>query len=280
MYMHDDIIGLIPSAGKGTRLYPFAMAVPKEMYPILGKAVIEHCIENLRVGGVNNIFVVVGHQKGALIDYIGDGSFFGVNVSYIYQTETKGLGHAILQGRKWIDKSFVVMLGDSFIEPKDEIKKLISLHKEKKPIASLILFSVENPEGYGIVKLKDMQGSFGVFEKVIEKPSAEEAESFRTNGKFYAICGAYVFEPKIFDYIQRTAPGAKGEIQITDAIALALQNGETAYGLVLEGKYLDIGKWHTVLKTEKELMNSSDIDHHIKEREQLMETIKSVKEEK
>ncbi len=270
----SKIVGLIPAAGSGTRLYPFARAVPKEMYPILGKAVIEHCVENLKAGGVEKIFMVVGFQKGALMDYIGDGSFFGVNTAYVYQMKRKGLGHAIYQGRKWIDTTFVTLLGDSFIEPKSEIKDLIDVHKKHKPIATLLLFEAENPKGYGLAKLKDHCKGVCKIEKVKEKPLAGEANEFRTNGGYYAMCGGYVFEPKIFEYLEKTKPGAKGEIQITDAIQLAIENGETVSGVVLKGKYIDIGKWKTILHTEKEMMKVLDMDLHIKERENLMEKIR------
>lgn len=275
---NDEIIGLVPAAGEGTRLYPFARAVPKEMYPILGKAVIEHCIENLKEGGVKKIYIIVGHQKGALMDYIGDGSFFGVNVIYIYQLKRMGLGHAILQGGDWIKNPFVVLLGDSFIEPKKEMKDLIDLHKKEKPLSTVMLFEVENPEGYGIVKLKDFRNGWGVVEKLVEKPSREEAEEYRTNGKFYAICGAYVFEPGIFQYIRKTKPGAKNEVQITDSLELAVKGQEKVLGLVMKGKYLDIGKWNTVLKTEKDMLSGSDIEKHIQDRERMMDKVKAEEE--
>lgn len=272
--MKKEIVGLIPAAGSGTRLYPFSRAVPKEMYPILGKAVIEHCVENLHEGGISRIFMIVGHQKGALMDYIGDGTFFGVNVAYIYQMKRKGLGHAIYQARKWIDTTFAVMLGDSFIEPKSEIKELIRIHRKHRPIATLLLFEVENPKGYGLAKFRKLENASGPIEKVKEKPSVSDAQEFRINNGYYAMCGGYVFEPEIFDYIKRTKPGAKGEIQITDAISLALENGEKVYGVVLRGKYIDIGKWKTILHTERELMKLLDMDKHIGEREALMEKIK------
>jgi len=272
---NNEIIGLVPAAGEGNRLYPFSRAVPKEMYPILGKAVIEHCIENLKEGGIKKIYMIVGHQKGALMDYIGDGSFYGVNVSYIYQLKRMGLGHAILQSKEWIGNPFAVLLGDSFIEPKREIKDLIELHQGKRPIATVLLFEVDDPSGYGIVKLKDVKGDCGEIDKLIEKPSEEEAKEYRNNGKYYALCGAYIFEPKIFEYIQKTKPGINNEVQITDSIALALRNGEKAHGLILKGKYIDIGKWHTVLNIEKDLIKNTDINSHIKEREKLMERITS-----
>ncbi len=212
------------------------------------------------------------------MDYIGDGSFFGVNVSYIYQVKRMGLGHAILQGREWIKNPFVVLLGDSFIEPKKELKELIDLHKRERPIATVMLFEVENPEGYGIVKLSDLKNGCGTIEKLVEKPSNEEADNYKTNGKFYALCGAYVFEPAIFKYIRETKPGAKSEIQITDSLEIAIKNGEKILGFVMKGKYLDIGKWKTVIMTEKELLSSSDAGERIKEREEMMNKIK-IKEE-
>ncbi len=277
MARKDRIVGLIPAAGGGTRLYPFSRAVPKEMYPILGKAVIEHSVENLKAGNINKIFMVVGYQKGALMDYIGDGSFFGVNVSYVYQMKRKGLGHAIYQGKNWIDTTFVTLLGDSFIEPKNEIKELINVHKKHKPLATLLLFDVKDPRGYGIAKLKN-NSKVGEIEKIKEKPTIKEAVEYKINGGYYAACGAYVFEPKIFEYLKKTRPGIRGEIQITDALDLAIQNGEKIFGVVLKGKYLDIGKWNTILNTEKELMKFLDMELHVKEREKMMKRIKSHEE--
>jgi dTDP-glucose pyrophosphorylase len=269
-----DIVGLIPAAGGGTRLYPFSRAVPKEMYPIMGKAVIEHCIENLKVGGVKKIYMIVGFQKGALMDYIGDGSFYGVDVAYLYQLKRRGLGHGILQAKEWVNSPFIALLGDTFIEPKEEIKELIDLHRKERPIATVLLFQVDDPASYGVAKFRSIDGKgAGPVERLMEKPDKEQARGFETNGKYYAICGAYVFEPRIFDYIEKTPPGIKNEVQITDAIQLAIRGGERVFGLVLKGQYLDIGKWKTVLNVEKSMFSRYDIDHHIKERNEMMEKI-------
>ncbi len=274
--MEEKIVGLVPAAGGGTRLYPFSRAVPKEMYPIMGKAVIEHCVENLREGGVRKIFMVVGHQKGALMDYLGDGSLFNVDLAYIYQMQRGGLGHAILQGKNWINSTFVTLLGDSFIEPKEEINRLIEAHRREKPVATVLLFKVKSSKGYGIVKFKSLDNGCGEIEKMVEKPTPEQAEDYRNgNGEFYALCGGYVFEPGIFGFIERTPPGAKDEIQITDAMALALKEGRKVCGVVLEGKYLDIGKWKTIFNVEKEMMNKVDIKTHTEERERLTEKVKN-----
>ncbi len=268
-------VGLVPAAGSGTRMYPFSRAVPKEMYPILGKSVIEHSIDNLREGGIEDVFVIVGHQKGALMDYIGDGSVFGVNVAYIYQTQRKGLGHAILQGKNWIKEPFVTLLGDSFIEPKSEILNIMKLHEEKRPIATVLLFKVKDPTGYGIVKLRKIEDNYGIVEKLIEKPSPEEAKEYEVDGEYYALCGLYVFEPKIFDFIEKTPPGTGGEIWIADSIDLAVKSGEKVYGMFLvDGKYLDVGKWRTVFEVKKHMLNTFDIEEMIREREEITKRIK------
>lgn len=271
-----EFIGLIPAAGGGERMYPFSKAVPKEMYPILGKSVIEHSIDNLKEGGIKDIFIIVGYQKGALMDYVGDGSLYGVNVAYIYQTQRRGLGHAILQGKHWIKKPFVTLLGDSFIEPKKEIMNIIKLHERKRPIATVLLFKVKNPSGYGIAKLKKIENNYGLIEKMIEKPTVEEAEEYKTDEGYYALCGLYVFEPRIFDFIEKTKPGSKDEIQITDSIHLAIKNGEKVYGMLLDGKYLDIGKWETIFEVKKHMLNSFKIDEIIKEREEMANKTKKL----
>jgi len=267
----DEIVGLIPAAGEGTRLYPFSRAVPKEIYPLLGKPVIEHAVENLCMGGIHKIFLIVGYQKGALMDYLGDGSQFDVSIAYIFQLQRRGLGHAIFQAKQWIDTSFVTLLGDSFVEPKSEVVRLIELHKKKNPLATVLLFAVKDPTNYGIAKMNEIQGRSGIIEAMVEKPTLEEAHNYQVGDNYHALCGFYVFEPEIFDYIEKTPPGTKNELQITDALQLAIKSGETVCGHILNGKYLDIGKWHTVLQAEKELLETMGLEKHIEERERLRE---------
>jgi dTDP-glucose pyrophosphorylase len=263
-----EIVGLIPAAGVGTRLYPFARAVPKELYPILGKPAIEHCVENLREGGIRRIYVLVGYQKGALMDYLGDGSDFGVKIAYLYQHRRLGLGHAVLQAKGWIGSTFVTLLGDSFIEPKREIRDLIDLHLRERPLATLLLFRVEDPSSYGVARFR-REGELLVVEKLVEKPGPRRAREMRVDGRFYALCGAYVFEPGIFRYLEETPSQKGGEIQLTDALELAVEGGERVLGLELAGRYIDVGKWETVFRTERELLSSLPVEECIREREEM-----------
>jgi dTDP-glucose pyrophosphorylase len=169
--------------------------------------------------------------------------------------------------------SWEILLGDSFIEPKKEIQNMIKLHTEKKPIATILLFKVKVPTGYGIAKFKTLDNNCGLVEKVVEKPKLEEAEKYKLNHEFYALCGAYVFEPRMFDFIKRTKPGKKKEVQITDSIQLAIESGENVCGVILKGKYLDVGKWKTVFDIQKEMQDKINIDEIIKEREKMTDKV-------
>ncbi|MBI2079385.1 hypothetical protein HYT84_01360, partial [Candidatus Micrarchaeota archaeon] len=166
---------------------------------------------------------------------------------------------------------FVTLLGDSFIEPSSELKKIIEFHKKQKPIATILLFKVTDSTQYGVVKsIKSEFEGFDLISDVVEKPDKETAKRFENKDGFYAICGAYVFEPKIFSYLRSLKNGK----ELTDAIKAAINKGEKVYGRILDGKYLDMGKWKTVLATEKYMMENSNIEQRIKERETLMNKIR------
>ena len=125
-------IALIPAAGKGTRMLPNTRSYPKELMEFGEKPVIEHVIDNVKKAGVKRFLLIVGHKKGAIIDYLGDGHYFGISADYILQESEKGLGHAILSGHSVIEHDhtdFLVCFGDNFIRPCSDIRNLIELHE-------------------------------------------------------------------------------------------------------------------------------------------------------
>ncbi len=150
---------------------------------------------------------------------------------------------------------------------------MMKLHAEKKPIATILLFKVKDTVGYGIAKFRGLENGYGLIEKVVEKPTQEEAEEYKLNNEFYALCGAYIFEPRMFDFIGKTRPGKKKEVQITDSIQLAIEKGEKVYGVILSGKYLDIGKWRTVFDIQKDMQDKFNIDEITKEREKMTDRV-------
>lgn len=223
--------GLIPAAGKGTRLKPYTDAIPKELLPVGDKAVIEHVIDGFKEAGVSDITIVVGWKKHAILDYLGSGDRLGVDLTYVVQEERKGLGHAVLSGIHVIQENpFVVATGDNFFYPNDFFARLRELHESDGAAATLGVNRARDVTRQGIL---DVDG--GDVVGVVEKPSPEEAPSD------LGISGMYVFEPEIFDAIQNTPPGRGGEIQLTDAIGILIDRGRTVRYEMIPGDHIDVG---------------------------------------
>ncbi|MFH1127089.1 MAG: nucleotidyltransferase family protein [archaeon] len=260
------MIGIIPAAGKGTRLKPITEAIPKELLHCGSKCLIEHALESLKLCGIKRACIITGHKKGPLIDFVKDGSHYGLDVDFAYQTTPSGLGHAILCSKNKIrndNLDLMVLLGDTVIEPKSILIELKDTHKKEAPLATFLLKEVEDPARWGVVRLKDFNNGKGEIQEVFEKPeTTEEQKRFEIDGKYYAIIGVYCLNQRIFSYLEKTPKGRNNEIQLTDAIELGLKNGEKAIGIKFEGTWLDVGAPKTYLlaqweffrnKTEKEI---------------------------
>ncbi len=274
---------IIPAAGRGTRLLPNTLGAPKELITFLGKPSIEWSIDYLRKNNIRDITIITGYKKTALFDYLGTGSFFNVKIDYALQHNPKGLGHAILCAENNIsEKDFVVYLGDTIILPKNnplgeshDLEELVELHLEKNAFATMLLEEVLEPEIYGVVCFNEKNK---LITSVYEKPKNEEIKKrFRLkNGKYLAISGIYVFNNEIFDYLKKLKPGLNNEIQLTDAILNALNDGKLVYGTILNGRRVDIGNFN-YLKTEQEtysMISKEQLKAWINEREVLGKKIK------
>jgi bifunctional UDP-N-acetylglucosamine pyrophosphorylase/glucosamine-1-phosphate N-acetyltransferase len=246
------ITGVILAAGKGTRLQPLTFAIPKEMVHVNGKALVQHAVELLKAGGITNVIVIVGSKKGALMDFLKDGKWLGVDVAYRFQEELSGVATAVHMAKPLIGGTFAVTFGDEIIEPKDRlVKELIDLHKRTGATCTLGVSEVTDPERYGVAKL---DGKGKVID-LIEKPqTAEELDYLRSDGKFYGLNGVFILEPEIFQFIEKIKPGAKNEYQLTDAIRLALKSGKTVSAVAHRGLYRDVGTFDALIETEKEML--------------------------
>jgi len=232
--------GLIPAAGSGTRLGPFTNAIPKELLPVGDKAVIEHVVEAMKMAGITDIVIVVSPHKHGISDYLGSGKKFGVNFTYVVQDERLGLANAVLAGEHVIDGSFAVVLGDNFISPKSFLEELISFHIKMGADATVGVGDVNDTTRHGIIRpdgdrIIDM----------VEKPLPDEAPSM------LGAVGIYAFEPSIFDFIKETAPGFKGEYQLTDSVKIAVNSGKRVFYKRLDGIHIDVG-------TPKDLMLANE----------------------
>lgn len=245
---------VIPAAGIGTRLRPLTLAMPKETLPIVDKPAIHHIISALKLAGIEDVIIVSGYKKHALMDYFsvpemelasGTKDLDGLNFLFTTQANAIGIADAIGKAKSLVgNEPFIVVFGDTIITPPTYLKEMIEAHvntriHDKNLAATIGVMKVENVERWGIVKISDEKVGkcFRVLD-MIEKPKKEEAPSN------LAISGCYVFEPMIFDAIRETLkrpPGAKGEYQITDSMRILLEKGFSIFALPLDVAHYDLG---------------------------------------
>ncbi len=256
---------VIPAAGFGTRFLPATKAQPKEMLNVVDKPLIQYSVEEAVGSGIEHIAVIISRGKSALMDHFDQSpelEYFlekknkldlleqvkeisGLaEFCYIRQQQALGLGHAILMAESFIaGEPFAVLLPDDIFDcPVPCTKQLIDVYQEYA--SSVVVLGRVDKEGtkkYGIIKPKQMtETTFQVLD-LVEKPGPEKAFSD------LGLIGRYVFTPEIFDAIRRTPPDHRGEVQITDAIKLLLEE-QSVYGHLFEGTRYDCGDKLTFLQ--------------------------------
>jgi glucose-1-phosphate thymidylyltransferase len=231
--------GVLLSGGKGTRLRPITHTGPKQLVPIANKPVLQYAIEDLRDAGITEIGVVLGTKgRAAIKEFLGDGSRFGVDVTYIVQGDALGLAHAVGCSRDFVGSDdFVVYLGDNML--KAGITELVDDFEQGEYDAGIALQRVENPHQFGIANIDEE----GTVVDLIEKPDDPPTD--------LALIGVYVFSPVIFDAIERIDPSWRGELEITDAIRVLLTDGRAIDSHIVHGWWKDTGKPGDVLAANR-----------------------------
>ncbi|MFP3206013.1 MAG: UTP--glucose-1-phosphate uridylyltransferase GalU [Hydrogenobaculum sp.] len=257
---------VIPSAGWGTRFLPATKAMPKEMFPIIDKPVIQFIVEELLASDIENIIFVTGRHKRPLehhFDVNTDLEMFLeknnkkellenirtvshlINPIYIRQKEQLGLGHAVLTAEPVVGaEPFIVSLGDIVIQTDvNIISEMKNLYKKfGKSIVAVYEVPREEVYKYGIVSGKEIEDDIFLIENMVEKPDIETAPSN------LAILGRYLFTPTIFEKLKNTKPGKGGEIQLTDAMKMLLED-EAVYAYKVKARVYDTGNKLDYLKT-------------------------------
>ncbi|HEX3621931.1 MAG TPA: UTP--glucose-1-phosphate uridylyltransferase GalU [Acidimicrobiales bacterium] len=261
---------VIPAAGLGTRFLPATKAQPKEMLPLVDKPAIQHVVEEAVAAGLRDILIITGRGKRAIEDHF-DRSFelehyleksgkFELlkqiqaiaemaDIHYVRQGEPRGLGHAISVARQHVgDEPFAVMLGDDIMaEGSPVLAEMVDVHQRYgRSVVALKEFPRSEMSSYGCALPEPVDDTLVRIVDVVEKPKPEDAPSN------LAVMGRYVFTPEIFECLDRIHPGAGGEMQLTDAIALLLQQ-QTIYGYVFEEGRYDIGDKLDYLRATVEL---------------------------
>lgn len=269
---------VIPAAGFGTRFLPATKSQPKEMLPVFDKPTIQYVVEEAVASGIDDILIVTGRGKRSIEDHFDRSleleatlensdkyerlklvqDITGLaDICYVRQKEQNGLGDAISCAEKHVgDEPFAVLLGDSITKGQTPCtKQLIDVYnKYEKSAISLEAVPKEKVERYGIIKGSQVEDNIYQIEKLVEKPSVNQAPSN------LAIMGRYVLTPDIFDKINETEVGVGGEIQLTDALSKL----DKIYGVEFEGKTYDIGNRLEWLKTSIEFAMDTDAKDELK----------------
>jgi glucose-1-phosphate thymidylyltransferase len=234
----ENLKGLVLSGGKGTRLRPITHTSAKQLVPVANKPVLFYGLEAMADAGIEEIGIIIAPETGdAIREAAGDGSQFGVAITYIEQDEPKGLAHAVLTAESFLGSSpFVMYLGDNLL--KNGIADLVESFRRSEPDALILLTPVPDPEMYGVAELDGQS-----VKRLVEKPKDPPSD--------LALVGVYMFKPAILDAARRIEPSWRDELEITDAIQKLIDEGMRVEPHVVRGWWKDTGRLEDILEANR-----------------------------
>jgi len=244
----DDLKGLILSGGKGTRLRPITHTSAKQLVPVANKPVLFYGIEAMAAAGITDVGIIIAPETGEEIRAAaGDGSRFGVELTYIVQDAPSGLAHAVLTAEPFLkDQPFVMYLGDNLLQ--GGIEELVAAFRSSRPDALILLTPVSDPQSYGIAELDER----GAVVRLVEKPREP-----RSN---LALVGVYMFTSGVHDAARAITPSGRGELEITDAIQHLVDNGGRVEPHIVRGWWKDTGQLEDMLAANRLVLDTIEAD--------------------
>lgn len=232
-----ELKGLILSGGEGTRLRPITHTSAKQLVPVANKPILFYGLEALRDAGLRDIGIIVGDTEEEIREAVGDGSRWGVRITYIRQEAPLGLAHAVLTAADFLgDTPFVMYLGDNLI--KEGITAFVEEFRSKEVDALILLAHVVDPQRFGVARL---EGSRVV--ELVEKPKDPPSD--------LALVGAYMFRPVILEAARAIKPSWRNELEITDAIQHLINHGYRVEAHIIKGWWKDTGRLEDLLEANR-----------------------------
>jgi len=232
---------LILAGGAGTRLRPITDTESKQLIPVANKPILFYGLEAVAEAGITEVGIIVGDTEQEIRRAVGDGSRWGLDVTYIRQEAPLGLAHALLTGREFLgDDDFVMYLGDNLV--REGIAQFVRSYERNQPDAQIFLVKVREPERFGVAVL---EGDRVV--RLVEKPKEPLSD--------LALAGVYLFKPSVFEAASSIEPSWRGELEITDAIQHLLEHGYEIRAERITGWWKDTGKQEDLFEANRIMLD-------------------------
>lgn len=233
---------LITSGGRGTRLRPITHTQNKHLIPIANKPILHYALEYVSEAGIKEVGIITNADTTDVQDAIGDGSKWGVDITYIPQSAPLGLGHVIKISEDFIgDDDFIFYLGDNIVV--GGIERFINEFERAKSNCHLVLAKVKDPERFGVPEIEDKR-----IVRVEEKPDKPKSN--------YAVSGIYLYDKHIFEAVNNIEPSDRGELEISDAHQYLIENGYEVSFSEITGWWKDTGKPLDLLEANRLVLDN------------------------
>jgi glucose-1-phosphate thymidylyltransferase len=263
---------LILAGGAGTRLRPITHTRAKQLVPVANKPILFYGLEAIAAAGIVEVGIIVGDTADEVRAAVGDGSDWGLRVTYLPQDAPLGLAHCVLIAREFLgDDDFVMYLGDNLL--KQSLGEFVASFEADRqraatptlvggveaPVAQILLKRVDDPQRFGVAEVD----SEGAIVRLVEKPTVPPSD--------LALVGVYLFDVHVHEAVAAIQPSPRGELEITDAIQWLIDAGHRVRSEVLEGWWIDTGKLTPLLEANRLLLEGVErrLDGTVDEKSQV-----------